>query len=105
MNIKHEVSADFIIEALETFWEMREKNQPNWFSDASISLKEQLLDMIEECGISEEETPSAIIDNFVINGDFVDRTETDHHNNLDSWLEYCQENAIIYNDDYACLCF
>lgn len=23
----------------------------------------------------------------------------------DAWDEYCQDNALIYNDDFACLCF
>ena len=23
----------------------------------------------------------------------------------DAWNEYCQDNALIYNDDFACLCF
>lgn len=105
MNIQHKVSSNFIIESLETFWDMRDKYQPEWFRDASRSLKGELLDMIEQCGLGEEATPSSVIDNFLINGDFVDRTETDYKNDLDSWLEYCNDNALIHNEHYACLRF
>lgn len=119
MNIQHTVSSDFIIEALENFWDMRENNQPDWFSDARRSLKEQLFDMIEECGVGAESTPSIIIDNFLINGDFISRysdacfwldvykldDDLEESELEELWQEYCQENAIIYNSNYACLRF
>lgn len=105
MNIQHTVSSGFIIEALETFWDMREKHQPYWFSDASRSLKEQLFDMIEECGVCEESTPSIIIDNFLINGDFIDRSADIKFKSEEVWLDYCNDNALIHNEHYACLSF
>lgn len=105
MTTQHTVSSDFIIEALENFWDMRGKHQPYWFSDASRSLKEQLFNMIEECGVGEESTPSIIIDNFLINGDFLDRSGDVKFKADEEWQDYCNDNAIIYNEDYACLRF
>jgi hypothetical protein len=111
MNIiKHEVTnkftvtSDFIVEAIETFFDMREKNNPDWISEARLSLKGELLDFVEQCGVGEK-TPSYIVDNFLINGDFVDRKDTDYRNDLDAWLNYCNEHAIIFNTEFACLQF
>ncbi|KOC58573.1 hypothetical protein WH47_09467 [Habropoda laboriosa] len=99
----HEVTSDFIIEAIETFFEMRVENNPDWLSEARFSLKDQLLEFIGECGVGEN-TPSMIVDNFLINGDFISRADTECPDN-EAWEEYCNEHAIIYNYEYACLQF
>lgn len=127
MDIKHTVSSNFIVEAVETFFNMRVKNCPDWVGQASQSLKEKLFDMVEECGVGENSTPSSIVDNFLINGNFVSREDDEQQwggdvevtdcdgSPLDNelieetkqeiWEKYCQENALIYNDEFACLSF
>ena len=84
--------------------------------------------MVEECGIGDNVTsPSIFVDNYLINGEFVSK-EDDLQMWLDceyddlsdddkecyeceeeyieqKWQEYCSENALLYNDDYACLSF
>ena len=72
-----------------------------WGSDAAIALWPQALELLLE---SEElkQTPSYYVDNYLVNGDFIDREE----NQTDAeWQKYCENNALIYNTEYACLNF
>ena len=121
MNIKHQVCSDFIVEALETFFDMRVTNRPDWVNDARLSLKNALLDMCEECGVSADATPSSIVDNFLINGDFISRDDWEEEQgfNIDAetdeeevkqikneaWQEFCQNECVLSNDKYACRSF
>ena len=114
-----------------------------WGNDASESLWEKALQLVEEYGLSDNITsPSIFVDNYLINGDFQNKiddmeywientSQFDEINDLqksideldevddqkgyqqsqlntlidDAWNEYCQDNALIYNDEYACLQF
>lgn len=72
-----------------------------WGSVASISLWPQALELLLE---SEElaQTPSFYVDNYLVNGDFIDREE----NQTDGeWQYYCENNALVYDTKYACLNF
>lgn len=125
MNNTLNVSIEFIIDALQA----RYDNVSNlWGGDAAHELWEQALNMVEECGISANVTsPSIFVDNYLINGEFVSK-EDDLQYWLDceyddlskddkeyyeceeeyieqKWQEYCSENAMLYNDEYACLGF
>ena len=108
------VSVDFVIDALESrykeVWDL-------WSNEASRSLWGQALELVEECGLGENVTsPSIYVDNYLINGEFVSKTadvecwleddQPNGENDLnEAWQEYCQDNALIYNDEYACLSF
>ena len=125
MNNTFNVSIDFIIDALQA----RFNNVKDlWGGDAAHELWEQALSMVEECGIGDNVTsPSIFVDNYLINGEFVSK-EDDKNWWLDceyedlseddkecyeceseyieqKWQEYCSENAMPYNDEYACLSF
>ena len=114
-NQTFNVSIDFIIDALQA----RYDNVSNlWGGDAAHELWEQALSMVEECGIGDNVTsPSYFVDNYLINGEFVskeddmkwwldcDSDELSEEEIDEKWLEYCQNNACLYNDDYACLSF
>ena len=99
-----------------------------WGSEASHQLWEQALNMVEECGIGDNVTsPSIFVDNYLINGEFVSKEddlqywidcecgdlseddkecyECEEEYIEQKWQEYCSENAMLYNDDYACLSF
>lgn len=123
-----EVNVDFVIDALE----MRYNDiKDQWGGEAAHDLWEQALDLVKECGFSCS-SASEYVDNYLINGEFVSK-EDDHEywlnetsykdckeqldldgDEFDQWLddsfdsfwqEYCQDNALIYNDEYACLQF
>ena len=124
-NQNFNVSTDFIIDALQARYD---NVKDLWGGDASTELWEQALATVEECGIGENVTsPSIFVDNYLINGEFVSK-EDDLQYWLDceyddlsdddkeyyeceeeyieqKWQEYCSENAMLYNDDYACLGF
>ena len=124
-NRTFEVSIDFIIDALQARYD---NVKEFWGCEASHELWEQALSMVEECGIVDNVTsPSIFVDNYLINGEFVSK-EDDKKDWLDceyddlseddkeyyeweaeyieqAWREYCSENAILYNDNYACLSF
>ena len=119
------VSIDFIIDALQARYD---NVKDLWGGEAANQLWEQALNMVEECGIGDNVTsPSIFVDNYLINGEFVSK-EDDLQMWLDceyedlseddkecyeceveyieqKWQEYCSENALLYNDEYACLSF
>ena len=123
-NQKFEVSIEFIIDALQA----RYNNVKEWGGEAAHELWEQALSMVEECGIGDNVTsPSIFVDNYLINGEFVSK-EDDKNYWLDcdyellstddkqvyeceaeyieqKWQEYCSENTMLYDDNYACLSF
>ena len=114
-NQTFNVSVDFIIDALQS----RYDNVSNlWGGDAAHQLWEQALAMVEDCGIGDSVTsPSIFVDNYLINGEFVSK-EDDKKYWLDceydglsddeidgKWGDYCEKNACLYNDNYACLGF
>lgn len=125
------VSVDFVIDALESryqeVWDL-------WSNEASRSLWVQALELVEECGLGDNITsPSLYVDNYLVNGEFVskesdveywlentswdidrealvDYSDDEIREHLESvldeyWQEYCQDNALIYNEEYACLSF
>ena len=124
-NQTFEVSIQFIIDALQARYD---NVKELWGGDASHELWEQALSMVEDCGIGDNVTsPSIFVDNYLINGEFVSK-EDDKQYWLDceyddlseddkeyyeceaeyieqKWQEHCEENAILYNDNYACLGF
>lgn len=109
-----EVNAKFVTEALQARYDEVENL---WGCDASESLWDQALDMVAECGLASHVTsPCIFVDNYLINGDFVskiedvdrwlDSNQPNGENDLDeAWQEYCENNAILFNDEYACLSF
>ena len=104
-NFKHLVSADFLVSAVNDFIDLRKQYQREWFNDARNGLIEELLDHVEQYGVGDATSPSWIVDNFLINGDFISRSDFPEYQDLQSWLDYVSHNAIIYNDDFACLSF
>ena len=124
-NQTFNVTIGFIVDALQARYD---NVKDLWGGDASQELWEQALFMIEECGIGENVTsPSIFVDNYLVNGEFVSK-EDDLQYWLDceygdlsdddkeyyedeakyieeKWQEYCSENAMLYNDNYACLSF
>ena len=125
MNNTFNVSIDFIIDALQARYD---NVKGLWGGDAAHELWEQALSMVSECGIGDNVTsPSYFVDNYLINGEFVSKeddmqwwldcdyeTLSDYDKQVyeceaeyieQKWLEYCQNSACLYNDEYACLSF
>ena len=114
------VNVEFVIAALENRYD---DVKALWGNDASESLWEQALSLVEDCGISNCSSPSAYVDNYLINGEFVSRFNISENDcssygiefdlnedneiiiNDGEWDQFCQDNALIYNDEYACLQF
>ena len=119
------VSIEFIIDALQSRYD---NVKDLWGGEAANQLWEQALNMVEECGIGDNVTsPSIFVDNYLINGEFVSKEDDlqwwldcEYENLSDydkqvyeceaeyieqKWQEYCSENAMLYNDEYACLSF
>ena len=118
-----EVNVDFVIDALE----MRYNDvKDQWGCEASHDLWQQALDLVRECGFSCS-SASEYVDNYLINGEFVSRSEfyisdcASYGIELDcdqvtieggSYVELTHEqweqvtqDALIYNDEHACLQF
>ena len=116
MNNTFNVSSEFIIDALQARYD---NVKELWGDKAAHQLWEQALNMAEECGIGDNVTsPSIFVDNYLINGEFVSKEDdknlwlgsgggeelSDDEIN-EGWLDYCQNNACLYNDEHACLGF
>jgi len=110
------ISINFIIAALEARFE---DVKDIWGNEASLALWDQVLDMVEEYGISENtSSASEFVDNYLINGEFVTREglnkqdatscgiELDDDGTVsdDEWQYLC-DNAVVYNGEYACIRF
>ena len=125
MNNTFNVTTDFIIDALQSRYD---NVKDLWGGEAAHQLWEQALNMVEECGINDNVTsPSIFVDNYLINGEFVSKEddlqwwldceyddlsdddkecyECEYEYIEQKWQEYCSENAMLYNDNYACLSF
>lgn len=125
-----QVPVEFVIDALQARYdEVKEL----WGCQASHELWQQALQLVAECGLGENVTsPSIYVDNYLVNGEFISKEDniedwlhkTSHEgffeqlnyegdeydqwldDNFDNfWNEYCQDNALIYNSEYACLQF
>ena len=101
------VTIEFIITALQS----RYDGVIGWWGNkASQQLWEQVLDMVEVCGIGDKVTsPSEFVDNYLVNGEFASKEEDanwwlDDSEELsedeisEKWLEYCENNACLYNE-------
>lgn len=125
MNNTFNVSIDFIIDALQARYD---NVKDMWGGEAAHQLWEQALATVEECGIGDNVTsPSIFVDNYLINGEFVSKEDDKQwwldcdYNSLSEddkeyyeceseyieqkWQGYCSKNAMLYNDEYACLSF
>ena len=125
MNNTFNVSINFIIEALQARYD---NVKDLCGGNAAHELWEQALNTVEECGIGDNVTsPSIFVDHYLINGEFVSKDddlqmwldcEYDDLSDDDKevyeceaeyieqkWQDYCSENAMLYNDEYACLSF
>ena len=112
-NITFSVSIEFIINALQARYNEVEEF---WGSEASQQLWEQVLEGVNGCGLGDNVTsPSEFVDHYLL-GEFVSKEDADFWLADDSeelsedeisekWLEYCENNACLYDDEYACLSF
>lgn len=101
---------DFITEALHARYEAVHKS---WGCEASEALFEDLLDLICETGIGERATPRTIVDNYLINGEFISRKNLSEYtgeayqddDERDAAFEALVAEALLKNDDFACIQF
>ncbi len=89
------VSEDFVSQAL---YDRFEAVKTLWASAAATALFEQLIDLLTDVG-EFHGSSWIIVDNFLINGQFVCR---EHDLFEGSWEDFCEANGVIYNDDYCC---
>jgi hypothetical protein len=104
------VPVEFVIDALDARYN---DVKDQWGCEAAHELWEQALDLVKECGLGCS-SASEYVDNYLINGEFVskedvmywrDETLEEYEDIDEAWEEFCQDNALIYNDEYACLQF
>lgn len=113
-NQSFEVSAQFIVNALQSRYD---EMSGLWASYAAHDLWQQALDVVAECGIGDNVTsPSIFVDNY-LNGEFVSKEDDKNwwlgcdSDSLsakeidEKWNDYCENNACLYNKNYACITF
>lgn len=91
------VTRDFVEAALIARYE---EVKDTWGGQASESLWEQFLDVILDCG-SLSGTPSCIVDNYLVNGDFISRSDEEEYPTDEAWEAFCEYNCFIYNNEHA----
>lgn len=83
--------------------------QRGWVDEMQEDLFPQVLDLIKENGVDpEKSSPSYIVDNYCVNGEFISREDfeanPDWYSSYDDWSDV-QDNALVSNDEYACMQF
>lgn len=98
-----EVSKDFVVCALQARYDNVVKY---WGCDASEALWNLTLDYLLKYRISNHShvTPMYLVDNYLVNGDFITRGEEEEEETDQEWDRRCGD-AIVYNEQYACLSF
>ena len=84
--------------------EERFKTAPqDWHSEAADSLWPQYIELIEQVGPGQNTSPSVVVDNYLVNGEFVNREEFSelYPEYEGGWEQFCQNNATVYNESYA----
>lgn len=84
-----------------------------WGGEESVALAPKLMELIEDVGsIGRDNDPDVIADNFVINGEFVNKEEFKQGGEAEGYFEQYNGNwqalcddALIYDDEYCCLRF
>lgn len=79
-----------------------------WGNEASDALLSQLMEFIEEVGVSPENAdPKFVIDNYCVNGEFICREDFDENPDWYSYEDWdeVRENALFSTDEYACMRF
>lgn len=102
-----EILMDDYIQLLEDRFKVCEAR--GWVGDAARNLFPQILDLIEEVGVDpENSSPSIVVDNYCVNGEFISREDFEAHpdwyRRYEDW-NYVQDNALVSNDEYACMQF
>ena len=77
----------------------------------STGLHDELLNFMELQDGTEVESPKVVADNFVVNGEFVEKDEFSENGNYSrlyekyngSWEDLCENEGIIYNDEVCCI--
>lgn len=95
---------------IELLKDRYESAPADWKTRGGRLLINELYEFMENYDGGKVEIPSIVIDNFLINGDIVERTEFtadgqsshlfEKYNG--NWEEFCEEEAVIYNDNAAC---
>ena len=104
-----EVSMDWYLGKLEEA--LKEAND-KWGDDATIALTPKLLELVADVGPGINSDPNVIADNFVVNGEFVEKEEFTKDGYYDGyyeqyngdWQALC-DDALIYDENYACMQF
>ena len=88
--------------------EERFKTAPqDWHSEAADSLWPQYIELIEDAGPGQNAAPSYVVDNYLINGEFISKKDwaesypESYKEYQGNWEQFCQDMAIIYNELYT----
>jgi hypothetical protein len=95
---------------IELLKDRYESAPADWKARGGRLLIDELYEYMENYDGGKVEIPSIVIDNFLINGDIVEKSEFtadgEASNKFEkyngNWDEFCEEEAVIYNDNAAC---
>lgn len=95
------------IEILRDRYQMHKE----WQTEGNRALLDQYLDLIADSGLGSETSPSVVMDNYMVNGEIVSKNEftaTGNYSNKfeeydGNWEDFCENEGVIYNDEYCAL--
>ncbi len=99
-TVNVEMDLDEYVELLKIIW-----NSKNDKNEAQISLFPKLIEFIHEAGYDNIESPQKMIDNYINRAVVHDKSEFEPNETYSTWEEYCSENALLWNDEYAIIQF
>lgn len=83
-----------------------------WGGPSHWALKDKLLDLLESWDGGDVPSPSVVSDNWVVNGEIIEREEDFTPNGQASdfyeqyngnWDEFCENEGQIWDDKYCCV--
>lgn len=104
MTVK--IPAEEYTEILQLLW-----NNMNWDDEMKQSLFPKLIDFVNSVGYDEIESPKNLLNRYINNADIISREDDfqpgdpKYDEYEGNWEEFCSNEALLFNDKYACMQF
>ncbi len=100
------MSVDEYVEILQMLW-----NNMNWEDEMKQSLFPKLIDFVINVDYGNNESPKTLLNHYINRADIISREDDfqpgdpKYDEYEGNWEEFCSNEALLFNDKYACMQF